>query len=313
MNIYLINGESYLIINEEINNIVKDSKNIATFDLNLNTLEEAILEAGYLSIFADSKYIVIKNANFFGSGKLSEKDTNMLLNYLANPNSNSTLIFICNEKIDLRKKITKIIKEKYTLKTLPNLKTYEIENRVNSYLNKISFKIEADALKYLISNNMNNYDLVMNEVNKIVLYYDNPGVISYQDVLNLSSKTINTNNFLLVDAIVNNDLAKSLELYNDLKTLKVEPSIIISLIYRDFRLMLNIKKMLNEGLREYNIMNELGLMDWQFNKYVSKVFPYKIKELEAIICKLADLDLNIKSGKVDRFMGLELFILDICS
>ena len=60
-------------------------------------------------------------------------------------------------------------------------------------------------------------------------------------------------------------------------------------------------------------MNNLGLADWQFNKYLNKVFPYKIKELESIIIKLSQLDLDIKSGKVDKFIGLELFIMDICA
>ena len=313
MKVNLINGESYLIINEEVNNIIKNSNNIATFDMNINTLEDVLIEAGYVSMFEEAKYIIIRNANFFGSAKLKEAESEMLLNYLEKPNANSVLIFICNDKIDMRKKITKIIKEKYNLKIMPNLKFYEILNRVKDYLKKQGFTIDEEGLKYLINNSLNNYDLVMNEVLKLTLYYDKPGFISYNDILKITSKTLNTNNFLLVDAIVDNDLEKSLDLYNDLKVLKVEPSVIISLIARDFRIMLSIKTMLEEGKQEYAIMNELGLMDWQFNKYLNKVFPYKIKELETILVKLADLDLNIKMGKVDRFMGLELFIIDICS
>ena len=59
-------------------------------------------------------------------------------------------------------------------------------------------------------------------------------------------------------------------------------------------------------------MQELGLADWQLNKYLKKAFPYKKKELEKIHQKLADLDLNIKRGKIERYMALELFVLDIC-
>ena len=81
---------------------------------------------------------------------------------------------------------------------------------------------------------------------------------------------------------------------------------------RDFRIMYNVKSLLLKNKREYEIMNDIGLMDWQLEKYLKKTFPYKLKELESILLKLANLDLEIKSGKIDRFTGLELFILDIC-
>ena len=313
MKIYVINGESYFLINEEISKIIKDSKNITTFDLNINTLEDVIIEAGYYSIFDEDKYIIVKNANFFGNGKLNDNDTNLLVNYLDNPQDNTIIIFICNEKLDLRKKITKLVKDKYKLIVINNLKGYEIENRLKTYFTKNKMTINEESIKYIISNNLNNYDLIMMEVEKLILYYNKPSNISYNDVLKISARNINTNNFLLVDAIVNNDLEKSLELYNDLKIMKVEPTVLISLIARDFRIMYNIKTMLNDNINEYTIMNELGLMDWQLNKYLQKVFPYKLEELKNILIGLADLDLNIKKGKIDRFIGLELFILNMCS
>jgi len=312
MKVYLINGDSYLLINEKINEIIKDNKNITVIDMGLNTLEEVILEAGYFSMFDEEKYIIVRNANFFGTSKLNDNDTEKLINYLNNPNDKTIIIFICNEKIDARKKITKIIKENYALITIPTLKYYEIENRVGEYFKKHDFKIDNETIKYIVQNGLNNYDMIMSEVDKIILYYKEPTTIKYEDVTKIVSKSINTNNFLFVDAIVDNDLEKSLDLLNDLKIMKVEPTILISLIARDFRIMLNIKKMHEDNIREYEIMSELNLQDWQLEKYLKKIFPYKIKELENILTKLAQLDLNIKSGKIDRFIGLELFIIDIC-
>ncbi len=313
MKIYAISGESYLLINEEVNKIVKDNKNVTIFDYNNDSMEAIMVEAGYVSMFMEDKYIIVKNANFLGTGKITEKDSELLLNYLEHPNDQTIIIFICNEKVDLRKKIGRIIKDKYTLKVIDNLKVYQIEERLKNYFLKLGFKIAPESISYIVSNSLNNYDMVMNEAYKITLYYDKPGIIKHEEVVNITSRALNSNNFLFVDAVVDSDLEKSLELYNDLKVMKCEPSVLISLLARDFRIMLSVKKMQEAGVREYSIMNELGLMDWQLNKYLNKVFPYKLKELESIICKLSQLDLDIKSGKVDRFMGLELFILDICA
>lgn len=311
MKIYLVNGESYLLVNEKVNEIVLENKNVTILDMGINTLEDVIVEAGYFSMFDDEKYIIVRNANFFGSSKLSDNETEMLTNYLNRPNEKTTIIFICNEKIDARKKITKLIKEKYSLIVIPSLKYYEIENRVSEYFKKHDFKIDNETVRYIVQNGLNNYDMIMSEVGKIILYYENPTYIKYDDVIKIVSKSINTNNFLFVDAVVDNDLEKSLSLLNDLKIMKIEPTILISLLARDFRIMLSIKKMQENNIREYDMLSELGLQDWQLEKYLKKIFPYKIKELENILVKLAQLDLDIKTGKIDKYMGLELFIMDI--
>ena len=112
MKINLINGESYLLINEKINEIIGTSNNVTTFDMLESTLEDVLMEAGYVSMFDEEKFIIIKNANFFGTEKQKESDSDMILNYFEHPSANATLIFICNTKLDLRKKVSKTVKEK---------------------------------------------------------------------------------------------------------------------------------------------------------------------------------------------------------
>ena len=145
------------------------------------------------------------------------------------------------------------------------------------------------------------------------MYYNKPCYVKKEDVEKIVSRSINTNNFLFVDALVEGNLEQSLNLLQDLKIMKVEPTILLTLVARDIRIMLNIKKLLEQNKREYEILNELKLMDWQLEKYLKKAFSYKIKELEEWLVKLEELDLKIKSGKLDKYYALELLILDICS
>ncbi len=313
MKIVLINGESSFLINEQINEIIKDNKNVSSFDMNGQRIEDLLIEAGYSSMFGEEKFIIVKNANFWGSGKLNESDSALLLRYFENPNPLSNIIFVCNEKIDSRKKIVKVVKDKYKIITIPNLKSYEIEKRVEEYLGKKKYQIDKDSIKYIVTNCLNNFDLVMMEVEKIILYYSSPCFIKKIDVENIVSKSINQNNFLFVDNLIEGNLEKSLELLNELKILKVEPTVLLSLIARDIRIMLNIKRMLEQNKREYEILTDLKLMDWQLDKYLKKVFPYKIKELEEWLVKLANIDFKIKSGKLDKYYALELLALDICT
>lgn len=312
MRVYLVSGESYLLVNDKINEIVGENTNVTIFDLSQTSLQDVIVEAGYVSMFQEEKFIIARNANFFAGDKLSEDDTNLLISYLEQPNPQSSLIFVCPQKLDTRKKITKLIKDKHECIVIPNLKYYEIENRIMSLFKKQGFKIGEDTVKYIVANSLNNYDIAYMEAEKIMLFYNEPTSVSLEHVKNIVAKSINTNNFLFVDAIVDNNLELSLELLKDLKIMKVEPTVLFTLIARDFRIMIQVKTLLESGKSEYAIMSELGLQDWQLEKYIKKTFPYKIKELESILVKISDIDLAIKSGKIDKFMALETFILDIC-
>lgn len=313
MNIYLIASESFRQINEEISKIIKDSKNVTNFDLTIDTLEDVLVEAGYFSMFQEEKFIIVRNANFFGTGKIGDKDSEMLLNYFNAPNSLSVLIFICPEKLDSRKKITKLIKEKYKVIDIPPLKHYEIENKVLEYLKKAKYQIDEESAKFIVANSLNNYDIALGEADKIMLYYKTPSKILFKDVQMITSKQINTNNFLFVDAVVEGDLKKALDLYHDLTIMKVDPTVLISLLARDYRILLEIKTMQENNKNDYEIMNTLGLQNWQYDRYLKKIFPFKKIELENILVKLSNTDLEIKSGKKDKFVALELLILDICS
>ena len=92
MNIYLITSDSIKLIDEELKKILKKETNIETFDLNNVELEDILIEAQYVSMFNDKRVIVVKNANIFGSGKIAEKKTELLLKYLESPNENTILI-----------------------------------------------------------------------------------------------------------------------------------------------------------------------------------------------------------------------------
>jgi len=124
------------------------------------------------------------------------------------------------------------------------------------------------------------------------------------------AKSIETNNFKFIDAIISKDIKEAFKLYNDLKLLKVEPLGLISLLAREYRLMLFTKILKEEHYSIYEISSELNLQDWQLEKISKNASKYKIKTLESQIIGLANLDLKIKSGKIDKWLGLAKFIVD---
>ena len=305
--IYLISANSYHLVDDELNKIFDNLDDVEIVDFNKTTIEDIITSINYVSLFNDEKKMIVKNANFFLPK--NSVDTKILEKYLDNPNPNSILVFVVYDKVDERKKITKTIKDKYNYVCLKPLSPKDIIDKIISIFKGKKYSISYDNAKYIAYNCLNNYDLVINEINKVFLYYLIPQEVKYEDLENIISKTMEDNNFKFIDAVIDKNL-KSLDILKDLKIQKVEPLILLTLLAREYRLMLIAKDMYQKNISKNVIASELKLQDWQIDKVITRSYNYSIKELENKLISLTDLDYKIKSGNVDKYLGLELFILN---
>ena len=304
---YIIISNSYHIILEEIKKIVSNIDEIEYLDYQTSSIEEIVEEANYTSLFNDKKIIVIKNADFLGSKATLKTDT--LEKYLANPNPASTIIFTYSDKPDERKKIIKLVKATEHYIYIKPLTYKEVTDRIINNFKNHKYKIAYDDANYITNKCLNNYDLVMMELEKIYLYYNEPTTVKRNDLENIISKYMDDNNFKFVDAVIKNDYKLSIKMLNDFKIQKVEPIALLSLLVREYRLMLFSKDLYKKGFSNKKIGEELGLQDWQVDKLIKNSYAFTLTELEDKLIELTELDFNIKSGKMDKYLGLELFIL----
>lgn len=322
-NVYLISSNSYHLMEEELKKILKDNP-YTSFDLNAVELDDVLEEASYFSLFDDKKYMVVKNAQIFGSSKRKSKEEDndeeekvskkdeKLLQYLNEPNDNTVLIFTINGKADTKKKICKIIKDRYKFIQLDDLKPKEIYSRVEKALKDDGYKIDSNTGYYIVNNALNNYDLAINEVEKIKLYYGKGCTVKYDDVVNIVSKNIEDNNFKFIDTVISKDIKEAFKMYDDLMIQKVEPIMLMSMLAKEVRNMLLVKKMMNTKNKK-SMMEILGLkFDFQIDKLISNSYSFKENQLEGYLVLLSDLDYKIKRGKISNKLALEMFIMDIC-
>ena len=101
-----------------------------------------------------------------------------------------------------------------------------------------------------------------------------------------------------------------MKLYDDLKLTKTEPLLLIGLLAREHRLMLISKTLRQAHYSMYDICRELGLQDWQVDKFLKNGARYPVFELENKLIYLANLDFNIKTGKIEKWNGLAKLIVD---
>ena len=312
MNIYLISNESFRLIDKEISKIVKDSS-YETVNMNKSSIKELLEEAAYFSLDNNKKFLVVSNSDIFGSDKIDESITDALINYFNNPNLNTVIIFTTQKPIDSRKKIVKELKSKYKIINTPKMDKKTINSLLTNYVKEQDFDMDWETVNYVINNCYSNIDIMFNELDKIMLYYNFPCRIKYQDVVAIVGTELDNNNFHFVSAVVEKKLDDALKLLNSLKIYKVDSNVLATLLAREYRLMYYVKKMYQNKISLSEICSNLSLADWQVNKLYNNGIHYSESELLKNLVDLCNIDMNIKKGIWDKDIALYGFLLDACS
>lgn len=304
--VYLLYGTNDFAIQKEIEKITKDfdKMNISKHDLTEDDIKDVISDAETFSMFADSKVVIAENAAIFTSSGSGDLET--LENYLAHINPNTILIFTVNEeKVDERKKITKKIKKDYKLISFNQNETPNslVRNLLNDY------NITSSNINLLIDRVGTNPLILENEVNKIKLYKDDK-TVTKEDIINLTTKRPEIDIFKLIDDIVMKNKDEALEIYNEMLKVNEEPLKIVILLASQFRLMYQAKELAKKGYSEKNISEVLKVHPYRVKLALQKGKKYKAETLLNYLNALADIDIAIKTGKTDKNLALELFLLN---
>lgn len=310
--IYILFGTQEYLINKKIEELTTNSSQyeIEKYDLENTSIKEIIDSADTISLFSTNKTIIVYNSYIFTSAKKNsnEKELEILEKYINNPNENVKIIFVAsNEKLDSRKKIVTLIKKQGNILEFNENKNTEkiIEEMIKPY------KITNKQINMLINHVGDNLYILENEINKLKIYKNNDLEITNDDIIQVTTKSINTDIFNLIDNIINKNIDDALTSYYELIKIGEEPIKILVLLSNQFRLMYQVKELSKKGYRIYDIMDLLDQKQYPIQKAIQKGYNYDSKILLEYLNKLAELDINIKTGKIDKNTGLELFIINI--
>ena len=299
-NLYFIESDNHIILNSLLKDIASENKfdfsEIIRFDLSERNVSEVITELDTYSLFATRKIVFAYNATFLTVDKSDiEHDIDGLIKYINNPKEDCVLILSCR-KLDGKKNIAKLIKEKFkVIESNIDLNTY-VKNKTKDY------KFSNSDIAYFLSCMNEDIDRINNELDKLMMYKDDDKEITKSDIDLIVIKKIDDNVNDLIKAIIKKDKKRSLTIYNDIVNYGEEIFKIMIILANQIRLLLQVKILEKES--DIDIANKVHLKNPKQLYYLRQdIGLYTKEELTDFLLKLSIMDEELKLGKsIDKIV-----------
>lgn len=315
--IYLFTGTSEIFIKNRMNRIIqsfnKYEYTIIKYDMETTSLSTVLSDAITVPFLEVLKIIILKNPKFLTKSATSTKDEiKAMLKYLKNP-CDSTLLIIdaTNTVINQSNEIYKMLKNVARIIDYPDPEEIELKGWIVRSFDANGIDIKDDALTLLLEYIGDDQARLSQEIDKLSSYVGKGGTIRKEDIKLLVPKNINNEIYLLIKAIINHDLALTNQIYDNLITHTKDSLTIFSLISNKFKELLSTYRLLKYGYSQSDIAKFYNVSTGKAYYIVQEARAFKLSDLEFYIDKLAELDYQIKSGKLDKTIGLELLLLKL--
>ena len=171
--------------------------------------------------------------------------------------------------------------------------------------------IRDDALVTLIDFVKKDSVRMEQEVNKLISYVGPGNKVTDEDVKEIVIPNADDAVFLMIKAIVAKDKKQVMKIYNSLALNTQDVMGIISMISSTFVDLLSTAKLLKEGYKQGEIASLFKISNGRAYYLVNDAKNFQVSTLEEYVVKLSKLDYQIKSGQVDKNLGIELLLLSL--
>lgn len=310
----LVEKKSSEIINKYLQT-EKDDFNFIKFNLYETEITPIIEETLTMPFFSDKKAILVKNAYVFTGEKVTKElnqNTDQLMEFLEKYDGDNLIIFeVYQNKLDERKKLTKTLKKNGQLKKVEQMSEEEIKKWIQSKLNENFKDIKQDALNMFIELTGVNFNIVSQELDKLMLFLGDRPTINKDDVNQIINRSLEQNVFLLTEYIQKRQKNKAIQLVKDLINMKEEPIKLLALITSNYRLYYQCKILSQKGYSGQQIAKTVNVHPYRVKLALGQIRHYQLEDLLNIIDSCTETDYKLKSSYMDKQLILELFILSL--
>lgn len=316
--LYLLFGPQGMILEKQCKKIIKDNLeviddfHVIKFMADEVTIQDIVFEADQTSLTGERKAIIVYHPYFLSTSKIKEKieslqDYKVLMEYLESPNTFTDLIFVLEaDKLNERSEIVKLLKVKAKVIEAKEITKEEWPRFIQQYFQKLNVSIDPDATSELALRVEGDAMRFVNEAKKLALYTDH---ITYDDIQTMIARPLEENAFLIYDCLLKKDKSKAISIYRDLLVEGSEPVQLVGMLANQFRLLSEVSYLSTQYSSNNEIARILGVHEYRVKLSRDHLRRITYKKILKKIDELYQLDLDIKSGVVDRFFAFEMFLI----
>jgi len=313
--IYVIAGKEETLVNAQcsrlLDEIIDPQQRVTglfSVDGDKAVVSEVLDELRTLPFLADKRVVVVRDADDFVSN-----NRDLLEKYFDNPCPTGILILTVStwpNKTHLAKKLTQAGK----LIGVIQPKQQELPAYCINYARDAhDKKLDRDAAALLVELAGDDLTRLYSEVDKLALFTDADKTITTGHIESLIGHNRLFDAFEVIDACLAGNAGAAIERLRKMfaEDKSAEYSAVGAFAYH-FRRLFNVKKMLQEGLNEYQISKKLWL-GYNKDSQFALLRRLTLKQIGDQLKQLAEIDFAIKTGRAQPKIAIEQFVLRLAA
>ncbi|MBE5895234.1 MAG: DNA polymerase III subunit delta [Lachnospiraceae bacterium] len=305
---YLLYGDEVYLKHQYRDNLLKamdatgDSMNFSKFEGKDIEIREVIEVAETMPFFADYRTVLIVDSGWF------EKATDEMCEYLKHPAETTRFIFV-ESKVDKRGRMFKTVKDLGNAVEFVEQDEAVLRKWITGLLQKEGKQITSPTLQFFLQRTGTDMNNIRTEIEKLVCYLGERTMVEQQDVEDIVTTRVQNHIFDMISAIAMKKQQRALQLYYDLLMLRESPMGILTLITRQFNLLMQTKELRNKGYDKNGIAKKLKLQPFVAEKYIQQAAGFKYATLREVFEECVNADEAIKTGRMQDMLCVELLIV----
>lgn len=268
----------------------------------------AIMDAAETLPFLNEKRLVtVRNSEFFQKAGRKEEGEKLKA-FLADLPETVCLLFI-EEKAEKTNGLYKAVAKygqavEFKKPTEKDLGTW-IKKRCKENGMEMSEGV-LNLFLQTVDHDMENID---GELQKLMAYKGEEKEIKAEDIRAVCTVSLEARVFDLVRAVAEKRPEKAVQIYRTLLSMKESPYMVLSLITRQFRLILETMLLSQSGMTNDAIGARLEIRDFAVKEYLRQSKRFSAEGWKHAVRDCLQVDLDIKSGKAAEETAVELLIM----
>ena len=263
---------------------------------------EVIDLAETMPFLAERRVIILEDSGLFSHG--GEE----LAAYLESPSETTYFVFV-EPTVDRRSKLYKAAAAKGRAIEFAAQDEAVLKRWILGFLKKENKNITERDLTLFLEMTGSDMENIRGELEKLLCYCLDRDVVTAQDIEAVCTRQVNNQIFDMINAVAEKQQKKAMDLYYDLLTLKEPPMRILSLITRQFNLLLQVKELRDKGIDANTIGEKVGLKGFIARKYVTQASKFREEDLRRALADCIESDEAVKTGRMNDVMSVELLIV----